>query len=183
MELDVLVTGLKPLLSEIGPRGRVYPALLAVGDRLGMTTSDPTTQILSRVVGNQIWVIAARWGADTRLVSMRGLPRRSVSAIGLMARGTCTTAPSQTLPPRPGTRLSFHPMIEPTTHPPRGSLGSGSGLVRSSTQGAERSCRRARKGAAPEPEGSGSTRWESRLPWLPRSDERMSQLEFDESTA
>ena len=66
---------LKPLLSEIGPRGRVYPALLAVGTGLGMTTSDPTTQILSRVVGNQIWVIAARWGADTRLVSMRGLPK------------------------------------------------------------------------------------------------------------
>jgi hypothetical protein len=66
---------IKPLLNEIGPRGRVYPALLAVGTGLGMTTSDPTTQILSRVVGNEVWVIAARSGADTRLVSMRGLPR------------------------------------------------------------------------------------------------------------
>jgi len=40
-----------------------------------MTTSDPTTQILSRVVGDEIWVIAARWGSGSRLVAMRGLPK------------------------------------------------------------------------------------------------------------
>jgi hypothetical protein len=39
-----------------------------------MSTSDPSTQIISRVTGHDIWVIAARSGRNTRRVTLRGLP-------------------------------------------------------------------------------------------------------------
>jgi hypothetical protein len=69
---------LKPLVLEIGPRGPLYPALLEPASALPLTTNDPTTQVTSRRVGNEIWVIAARHGAGTAQVQIGGLPLDSV---------------------------------------------------------------------------------------------------------
>lgn len=66
---------LKPLVAEIGRHGRLHPALLAPGTGPPMRTSDPTTEICSRRVGEtDIWVIAARSGRGTRDVTITGLP-------------------------------------------------------------------------------------------------------------
>jgi hypothetical protein len=69
-------TVLKGLIREIGPRSSLYPALLAPGTDLPVWASDRTTQLRSRQVGRRdVWVIAARHGAGTRRVTIRGLPR------------------------------------------------------------------------------------------------------------
>lgn len=54
--------------------GDLYPALLAPGTGLGLVTDDSTTQVLSRRVGNDIWVIAARRGTGTQTVTISNLP-------------------------------------------------------------------------------------------------------------
>ncbi len=93
---------LKGLVLEIGPRGPLYPALLEPGSALPLATDDPTTQVTSRRVGSDIWVIAARHGPGTANVAIHGLPLdgvtgsvytegRSITAIG----GTTTDTFSQ----------------------------------------------------------------------------------------
>ncbi|HEX2112590.1 MAG TPA: hypothetical protein VHF67_13675 [Gaiellaceae bacterium] len=70
---------LKPLVLEIGPRGPLYAALLEPASALPLTTNDPTTEVTSRRVGNEIWVIAARHGVGTAHVQIGGLPLDSVT--------------------------------------------------------------------------------------------------------
>src|SRR6185312_11469578 len=66
---------LRRLVAEIGPRGRLHPALLAPDTGPALRTDDPTTEIESRSVGEgDIWVMAARSGSGTRKVTIRGLP-------------------------------------------------------------------------------------------------------------
>jgi len=66
---------LRRLVEEIGPRGRLYPALLAPDTGPALRTDDSTTEISSRRVGDaDIWVMAARSGSGTRKVTTRGLP-------------------------------------------------------------------------------------------------------------
>jgi len=66
---------LRRLVTEIGPRGRLHPALLAPDTGPALRTDDPTTEISGRSVGETgIWVMAARRGSGTRKVTIRGLP-------------------------------------------------------------------------------------------------------------
>ncbi len=66
---------LAPIVRELGPRSRLYPALLAPATGIGVRSSDPRTQVVSRVAGRDLWVIAARRGVGTKPVTLRGLPR------------------------------------------------------------------------------------------------------------
>ena len=69
-------TVLRGLVLEIGPRSAFYPALLTPGTDRPLWASDATTQLRSRQVGTRdLWVIAARHGAGTKRVTIRGLPR------------------------------------------------------------------------------------------------------------
>lgn len=65
---------LRDLIHEIGPQSPIYPALLAPGTGLGLSSDDPATQILSRQVGDEVWVIAGRRGTGSRSVRISGLP-------------------------------------------------------------------------------------------------------------
>jgi hypothetical protein len=66
---------LKRLVAEIGPHGRLYPALLVPGTGPRLTTDDPATEISSRRVdGADIWVMTACSGPGTRDVTITGLP-------------------------------------------------------------------------------------------------------------
>ena len=65
---------LRDLIQEIGPDSPIHPALLAPGTGLGLASDDPSTQILSRQVGDEVWVIAGRRGAGSRTVRISGLP-------------------------------------------------------------------------------------------------------------
>jgi hypothetical protein len=66
---------LKRLVTEIGPHGRLHPALLAPDTGPRLRTDDPATEICSRRVSEtDIWVIAARSGPGTKDVTIRGLP-------------------------------------------------------------------------------------------------------------
>ena len=66
---------LRPLVRELGPAGRLYPALAAPGSGVGVRTSDGRTPVVSRVSGRNLWVIAARHGGGTKRVTFRGLPK------------------------------------------------------------------------------------------------------------
>ena len=67
---------LRNLVAEIGPRSRLYPALVGPPARARIRTSDATTQVLGRRAGSrELWVIAARSGVGTKRVTIRGLPR------------------------------------------------------------------------------------------------------------
>ena len=69
-------TVLAPLIREIGPRSKLYPALLNAGTGPRVRAADPTTQVASRRVGRRtIWVIAARSGRGAAKVKISGLPR------------------------------------------------------------------------------------------------------------
>ena len=74
-------TVLRPLVGEIGPRSRLYRALLVPGSALAVRTSDVRTPVVSRRVGREIWVIAARWGRGRARVRFTRLPK------SLRARG------------------------------------------------------------------------------------------------
>jgi hypothetical protein len=76
---------LKPVIQEIGPRSRLYPALLEPGSELRVRVSNPKTQVIARRVGREIWVIAARWGRGEFATTIRGLPR-SVTRRGWVYR-------------------------------------------------------------------------------------------------
>jgi hypothetical protein len=66
---------LKSLVAEIGPRGRLHPALLVPGSGPELRTTDPTTEVRSRRVGaTDIWVMTARSGFGTKDVTITGLP-------------------------------------------------------------------------------------------------------------
>ena len=66
---------LRPLVRELGPAGRLAPALVLPGSGVGVRTSDGRTPVVSRVVGRNLWIIAARHGGGTARVTFRGLPR------------------------------------------------------------------------------------------------------------
>jgi hypothetical protein len=65
---------LERLVGEIGPRGRLHPALLVPDTGPRLRTDDPATEICSRRVGETRWVITARSGPGTRDVRISGLP-------------------------------------------------------------------------------------------------------------
>jgi hypothetical protein len=65
---------LRDLIAEIGPASPIYPALLAPNTGLGLASDDPNTQVLSRQVGDEVWVIAGRRGSGSRTVRISGLP-------------------------------------------------------------------------------------------------------------
>jgi hypothetical protein len=71
---------LRPVIAEIGPRGDLYPALLRPGSGIHVRSGDSQTQAVSRRVGSEVWVIAARRGPGTRTVRIHGLPRSVRSA-------------------------------------------------------------------------------------------------------
>jgi hypothetical protein len=66
---------LRPLVRELGPRGRLHAALLAGGAGIAVRSSDPGTRVTTRRVGREVWVLAARRGRGTVDVRLRGLPR------------------------------------------------------------------------------------------------------------
>jgi hypothetical protein len=66
---------LKNLLLEIGPKSALYPAFLSPETSVPVTTNDAMTQAIARQLGtNEIWVLAARYGAGTSRVTFSGLP-------------------------------------------------------------------------------------------------------------
>lgn len=66
---------LRGLVREIGPRGRVHPALLEWESGPRVRSDDWGTKLLSRRVGNEIWIFAARHTHGTKRVTIRGLPQ------------------------------------------------------------------------------------------------------------
>ncbi len=66
---------LRPLVTEIGPRSRLYRALLVPGSALAVRSRDVRTPVVSRRVGREIWVIAARWGRGRARVKFTRLPK------------------------------------------------------------------------------------------------------------
>jgi hypothetical protein len=64
---------LEPLIREL--RGDLAPALVKPGSTQALTSSDPSTQAISRAgAGSDLWVIAARSGSGTATVTIGGLP-------------------------------------------------------------------------------------------------------------
>jgi hypothetical protein len=67
---------LEPLVREIGGASPIAPALLQPGTTRWLKSSDPSTQAISRRGrGGELWVIAARNGAASEVVTLTGLPR------------------------------------------------------------------------------------------------------------
>jgi hypothetical protein len=71
---------LAPLLREIGPGSPLGAALLAPPARTRAATADPTTQLTTRRVGDEVWVIAARHGSGSRRVALTHLPSSARTA-------------------------------------------------------------------------------------------------------
>jgi Ca2+-binding RTX toxin-like protein len=68
-------TVLKPLLSELNASSPLGPALVNADTNRTLTTSDSSTEAISRAgSGNDVWVIAARSGSGTANVTVSGLP-------------------------------------------------------------------------------------------------------------
>jgi hypothetical protein len=68
-------TVLKPLLSELDASSPLAPALVSASTTKTLQTSDATAEAISRAGdGSDLWVIAARSGADTQPVTISGLP-------------------------------------------------------------------------------------------------------------
>src|SRR4051794_8304079 len=78
---------LKSLVGEISAISPLAPALVSPGTTTVLTTSDPSTEAISRA-GNagDLWVIAARGGAGSQPVTISGLPA-SVSAAPVYTEG------------------------------------------------------------------------------------------------
>jgi hypothetical protein len=69
---------LDDLVREINAESPLGPALVNPGTTKTLESSDATTQAISRegTGGSDLWVIAARSGADTAAVTISGLPER-----------------------------------------------------------------------------------------------------------
>jgi hypothetical protein len=68
-------TVLKGLIQEINADSPIAPALVNPGSTQALTSSDATTQVISREgAGGDLWVIAARHGAGSQPVTIGGLP-------------------------------------------------------------------------------------------------------------
>ena len=67
-------TVLRPIVSELGPRSPLYPALLRPGSGPSVRTGNRRTQVVARRVGSEIWVIAAKRGGPPARVTIAGLP-------------------------------------------------------------------------------------------------------------
>jgi hypothetical protein len=69
-------TVLEGLVREINADSQIAPALVNPGSEQALPSSDPTTQVISRhgADESELWVIAARSGAGTESVTIRGLP-------------------------------------------------------------------------------------------------------------
>ena len=66
---------LKPLIGELSDSSALAPALLSAGSTQTVSTSDASTEAISRAgSGNDLWLIAARSGAGTAHVTISGLP-------------------------------------------------------------------------------------------------------------
>ena len=66
---------LRRLVRELGPRGPINPALVRWEPGPRVRSDDWGTQLLSRRVGNEIWIFAARHTRGEKRVTIRGLPR------------------------------------------------------------------------------------------------------------
>ena len=63
------------LIREINARSPIAPALVNPGSTRKLASDDPSVQAISRRgAGRDLWVIAARSGAGSRSVTIRGLP-------------------------------------------------------------------------------------------------------------
>jgi hypothetical protein len=72
-------TTLEHLITEIGARSPLAPALVDPGSTRRLSTSDPTTQAITRADApgagaRELWLIAARHGPGRRTVRISGLP-------------------------------------------------------------------------------------------------------------
>jgi hypothetical protein len=66
---------LKGLIQEINADSPIAPALVNPGSTQVLTSSDQTTQVISREGGDgELWVIAARHGPGSQAVTISGLP-------------------------------------------------------------------------------------------------------------
>jgi cell division septation protein DedD len=66
---------LKPLVQELNAASPIAPALVDPGSTQVLTTSDPSTEAISRTSADgDTWVIAARSGTGTQQVTISGLP-------------------------------------------------------------------------------------------------------------
>ena len=66
---------LEPLVEELNASSAIAPALVNPASTTTLTTSDPSTEAISRVGANgDVWVIAARNGSGTQQVTISGLP-------------------------------------------------------------------------------------------------------------
>jgi hypothetical protein len=66
---------LEPLVREVGPRSRLYEALLRPATHTILRTSNSRLQAVARRVGSEIWVLAALRGRPAARVTISGLPR------------------------------------------------------------------------------------------------------------
>jgi hypothetical protein len=73
-------TVLAGLVREIGRGSAIYPALLAPGSTFPAFSGDSQTQVATRRVGSDLWVIAARYGTGTKKVTIGGLPTTAKTA-------------------------------------------------------------------------------------------------------
>jgi hypothetical protein len=59
----------------VGPRGRLYEALLRPATHTILRTSNSRLQAVARRVGSEVWVLAALRGRPAARVTISGLPR------------------------------------------------------------------------------------------------------------
>jgi hypothetical protein len=72
---------LEPLVQEIGAASPLAPALVQPGSTRWLRSSDPTTQAIARRGrGGELWVMAARSGEESEMVTLTGLPRWATRA-------------------------------------------------------------------------------------------------------
>ena len=86
-------TVLKGLVQEINASSPVAPALVATASNQVMTTSDSTTQAISRSGGlGDLWVFAARSGPGTQSVTISGLPFLGAKSANVYTESRTVTA-------------------------------------------------------------------------------------------
>jgi hypothetical protein len=135
---------LEPLVRELNASSDIAPALVDPGSTRVLTTSDPSTEAISRTGANgDTWVIAARRGTGTAQVTIGGLPtdlgagdvyteNRSVTA----SKGSLSDSFGQWgvhvyrfAAPAPATTTSGTTTTAPTTTTSPPSSGGGGGTA------------------------------------------------------
>jgi hypothetical protein len=96
---------LEPLVDEISADSPIGPALANPGSTRTLSTNDPHTEAISRLVqtpsGTQVWVLAAHDGTRARTVTVTGLPGNTTWA-GVYTENRGTPVANRTITDRFG---------------------------------------------------------------------------------